>query len=71
MSVEVPPNSFGRRLAAQQYSPSCWEGTEYESKVSLGYLNQSFQNAVMEGFSIWIGAGSVAMGGDRLHICFE
>ena len=27
-------------------------GREYESKVSLGYLNQSFQNAVMEGTSL-------------------
>ena len=24
-------------------------GTQYKSKVSLGYLSQSFQNAVMEG----------------------
>ena len=27
-------------------------GMQYESSVSLGYLNQSFQNAVMEGYAM-------------------
>lgn len=27
-------------------------GVQYESSVSLGYLNQSFQNAVMEGYAM-------------------
>ena len=35
-------------------------GTQYKSEVSLGYLNQSFQNAVMEGVRYGMEQGYMA-----------
>ena len=47
--IEVPPNPFWASIGLAVTPLPVGSGTEYESKVSLGYLNQSFQNAVMEG----------------------
>ena len=47
------------------------EGTEYESKVSLGYLNQSFQNAVMEGIRYGLEQGVYGWEVTDCRICFE
>ena len=46
-------------------------GTEYESKVSLGYLNQSFQNAVMEGIRYGLEQGVYGWEVTDCRICFE
>src|SRR5699024_4828757 len=47
--IEVPPNPFWASIGLAVTPLPVGSGIEYESKVSLGYLNQSFQNAVMEG----------------------
>ena len=46
--IEVPPNPFWASVGCHRGAPY-WKRRQYESRVSLGYLNQSFQNAVMEG----------------------
>ena len=46
-------------------------GIEYESKVSLGYLNQSFQNAVMEGIRYGLEQGVYGWEVTDCRICFE
>ena len=58
--IEVPPNPFWASIGLSVTPLPIGSGIQYESKVSLGYLNQSFQNAVMDGIdyglefmSIW------------------
>ena len=48
--IEVPPNPFWASVGLSIEPLPIGSGVQYESRVSLGYLNQSFQNAVMEGF---------------------
>ncbi|MGQ7454061.1 tetracycline resistance ribosomal protection protein, partial [Streptococcus suis] len=47
--IEVPPNPFWASVGLSIEPLPIGSGVQYESRVSLGYLNQSFQNAVMEG----------------------
>lgn len=47
--IEVPPNPFWASIGLSVAQLPLGSGVQYESSVSLGYLNQSFQNAVMEG----------------------
>ena len=49
--IEVPPNPFWASIGLS-VSPLPLGSGMYESSVSLGYLNQSFQNAVMEGYAM-------------------
>ncbi|MBS6620542.1 MAG: tetracycline resistance ribosomal protection protein Tet(O) [Varibaculum cambriense] len=46
-------------------------GVQYESRVSLGYLNQSFQNAVMEGVLYGCEQGLYGWKVTDCKICFE
>ncbi|MBZ4299420.1 elongation factor G, partial [Streptococcus pneumoniae] len=46
--IEVPPNPFWASIGLSVSPLPLGSGMQYESSVSLGYLNQSFQNAVME-----------------------
>lgn len=48
--IEVPPNPFWASIGLSVTPLPMGSGVQYESKVSIGYLNQSFQNAVAEGF---------------------
>ena len=45
--IEVPPNPFWATIGLSVEPLPLGSGVQYESRVSLGYLNQSFQNAVM------------------------
>ena len=45
-------------------------GTQYKSEVSLGYLNQSFQNAVMEVVRYGMEQGLYGWGVTDCQICF-
>ena len=47
--IEVPPNPFWASIGLSVSPLPLGSGMQYESSVSLGYLNQSFQKAVMEG----------------------
>ena len=47
--IEVPPNPFWAPKGLSVTPLSLGSGVQYESRVSLGYLNQSFQNAVRDG----------------------
>ena len=46
--IEVPPNPFWDTIGLSVEPLPLGSGVQYESRVSLGYLNQSFQNAVMQ-----------------------
>ena len=46
-------------------------GVQYESRVSLGYLNQAFQNAVMEGVLYGCEQGLYGWKVTDCKICFE
>ena len=46
-------------------------GMQYESSVSLGYLNQSFQNAVMEGIRYGCEQGLYGWNVTDCKICFK
>ena len=50
--IEVPPNPFWASIGLSVSPLPLGSGMQYESSVSLGYLNQSFQNAVMEGYAM-------------------
>ena len=47
--IEVPPNPFWASIGLSVTPLPLGSGVQYESRVSLGYLNQSFQNAVRDG----------------------
>ncbi len=47
--IEVPPNPFWASIGLSVTPLSLGSGVQYESRVSLVYLNQSFQNAVRDG----------------------
>ena len=54
--IEVPPNPFWASIGLSVTPLPLGSGVKYESRVSLGYLNQSFQNAVMDGIRYGLGA---------------
>src|SRR5699024_2933707 len=47
--IEVPANRCWASIGLSVSTLPLGNGMQYESSVSVGYLNQSFQNAVMEG----------------------
>ena len=58
--IEVPPNPFWASIGLSVTPLPLGSGVQYESRVSLGYLNQSFQNA--EGwYPLRAGAGLVRL----------
>ena len=69
--IEVPPNPFWASIGLAVTPLPVGSGIEYESKVSLGYLNQSFQNAVMEGIRYGLEQGVYGWEVTDCRICFE
>ena len=69
--IEVPPNPFWASIGLAVTPLPAGSGTEYESKVSRGYLNQSFQNAGMEGIQYGLEQGVYGWEVTDCRICFE
>ena len=69
--IEVPPNPFWASIGLSVTPLPLGSGVKYESRVSLGYLNQSFQNAVMDGIRYGLGQGLYGWNGTDCKICFE
>ena len=60
-----------RPLKNAEYTIPLGSGMQYESSVSLGYLNQSFQNAVMEGIRYGCEQGLYGWNVTDCKICFK
>src|SRR5574344_480917 len=69
--IEVPPNPFWASVGLSIAPLPLGSGVQYESRVSLGYLNQSFQNAVMEGVLYGCEQGLYGWKVTDCKICFE
>lgn len=69
--IEVPPNPFWASIGLSITPLPIGSGIQYESKVSLGYLNQSFQNAVREGINYGLEQGLYCWEVTDCKICFE
>ena len=69
--IEVPPNPFWASIGLSVTPLPLGSGVKYESRVSLGYLNQSFQNAVMDGIRYGLGQGLFGWNVTDCKICFE
>ena len=69
--IEVPPNPFWASIGLTVTPLPIGSGTQYKSEVSLGYLNQSFQNAVMEGVRYGMEQGLYGWGVTDCQICFD
>ena len=69
--IEVPPNPFWASIGLTVTPLPVGSGTQYKSEVSLGYLNQSFQNAVMEGVRYGLEQGLYGWGVTDCQICFD
>ena len=69
--IEVPPNPFWASIGLSVTPLPLGSGVKYESQVSLGYLNQSFQNAVMDGIRYGLGQGLCGWNVTDCKICFE
>ena len=69
--IEVPPNPFWASIGLTVTPLPVGSGTQYKSKVSLGYLNQSFQNAVMEGVHYGMEQGLYGWEVTDCSICFD
>ena len=69
--IEVPPNPFWASVGLSIEPLPIGSGVQYESRVSLGYLNQSFQNAVMEGVLYRFEQGLYGWKVTDCKICFE
>ena len=69
--IEVPPNPFWASVGLSIEPLPIGSGVQYESRVSLGYLNQSFQNAVMEGVLYGCEQGLYGRKVTDCKICFE
>lgn len=69
--IEVPPNPFWASIGLSITPLPIGSGMQYESKVSIGYLNQSFQNAVMDGIRYGIEQGLYGWKVTDCKICFE
>ena len=69
--IEVPPNPFWASIGLSVTPLPIGSGIQYESKVSLGYLNQSFQNAVMDGIDYGLEQGLYGWKVTDCKICFE
>ena len=69
--IEVPPNPFWASIGLSVSPLPLGSGVQYESSVSLGYLNQSFQNAVMEGIRYGCEQGLYGWNVTDCKICFK
>lgn len=69
--IEVSPNPFWASIGLSVTPLPIGSGVQYESKVSVGYLNQSFQNAVAEGVRYGLGQGLYGWEVTDCKICFE
>ncbi|BDP59331.1 hypothetical protein EfmJHP38_02690 [Enterococcus faecium] len=69
--IEVPPNPFWASIGLSVSPLPLGSGMQYESSVSLGYLNQSFQNAVMEGIRYGCEQGLYGWNVTDCKICFK
>ena len=69
--IEVPPNPFWASIGLSVTPLPLGSGVQCESRVSLGYLNQSFQNAVMDGIRYGLGQGLCGWNVTDCKICFE
>ncbi len=69
--IEVPPNPFWASVGLSVTPLPIGSGTQYESRVSLGYLNQSFQNAVADGVRYGLEQGMYGWKVTDCKICFE
>jgi ribosomal protection tetracycline resistance protein len=69
--IEVPPNPFWASIGLSITPLPMGSGVQYESKVSIGYLNQSFQNAVAEGVRHGLEQGLYGWEVTDCKICFE
>lgn len=69
--IEVPPNPFWASIGLSVAQLPLGSGVQYESSVSLGYLNQSFQNAVMEGIRYGCEQGLYGWNVTDCKICFK
>ena len=69
--IEVPPNPFWASIGLTVTPLPVGSGTQYKSEVSLGYLNQSFQNAVMEGVRYGMEQGLYGWEVTDCEICFD
>lgn len=71
INIEVPPNPFWASIGLSVTPLPLGSGVQYESLVSLGYLNQSFQNAVMEGIRYGCEQGLYGWNVTDCKICFK
>ena len=69
--IEVPPNPFWASIGLSVTPLPLGSGVQYESRVSLGYLNQSFQNAVRDGIRYGLEQGLFGWNVTDCKICFE
>ena len=69
--IEVPPNPFWASIGLSVTPLPLGSGVKYKSRVSLGYLNQSFQNAVMDGIRYGLEQGLCGWNVTDCKICFE
>lgn len=69
--IEVPPNPFWASIGLSVTPLPLGTGVQYESKVSVGYLNQSFQNAVLDGIRYGLEQGVYGWKVTDCKICFE
>ena len=69
--IEVPPNPFWASIGLSVTPLPMGSGVQYESKVSIGYLNQSFKNAVAEGVRHGLEQGLYGWEVTDCKICFE
>lgn len=69
--IEVPPNPFWASIGLSITPLPLGVGVQYESNVSVGYLNQSFQNAVREGIRYGLEQGVYGWNVTDCKICFE
>ena len=69
--IEVPPNPFWASIGLTVTPLPAGSGTQFKSEVSLGYLNQSFQNAVMEGVRYGMEQGLYGWRVTDCEICFD
>ena len=69
--IEVPPNPFWASIGLSVTPLPLGTGVQYESKVSVGYLNQSFQNAVLDGIRYGLEQGVYGWKVTDCKICFK
>lgn len=69
--IEVPPNPFWASIGLSVEPLPLGSGLCFESKVSYGYLNKSFQNAVIDGIQYGSKQGLFGWEVTDLKVCFE